>query len=75
LGFIETGTRGLFDSGDAETLIEDMVPGSAVMALAIEHTLAIGLRKALEEVGAEVVLNFRIPGPIMEDALTELGME
>jgi hypothetical protein len=75
LGFIETGTRGLFDSGDAETLIEGMVPGSAVMALAIEHTWAIGLRKALEGVGAEVAMSFRIPGPIMEDALAALGRE
>jgi hypothetical protein len=38
LGFIETATRGLFDSSDAETLYEGMVPGSVVLALAIEHT-------------------------------------
>jgi hypothetical protein len=75
LGFIETGTRGLFDSGDADTLIEGMVPGSAVVALAIEHTWAIGLRKALEKVGAEVALTFRVPAPMMEDALAELGVE
>ena len=30
LGFIETGTRGLFDAADAATLFEGMVPGSAV---------------------------------------------
>ena len=75
LGFIETGTRGLFDSGDADTLIEGMVPGSAVAALAIEHTWAIGLRKALEKVGGEVALTFRIPAPLLEDALAELGVE
>jgi hypothetical protein len=75
LGYIETGTRGLFDSGDADTLIEGMVPGSAVVALAIEHTWAIGLRRALEKVGAEVALTFRIPAPMMEDALAELGVE
>jgi len=75
LGFIETGTRGLFDSGDADTLIEGMVPGSAVVALAIEHAWAIGLRRALEKVGAEVALTFRIPAPMMEDALAELGVE
>jgi hypothetical protein len=75
LGFIETGTRGLFDSGDADMLIEGMVPGSAVMALAIEHTWAIGLRRALEKAGAELALTFRIPAPIMEDALAELGVE
>ncbi len=27
LGFIETGTRGLFDSEDADTFAEGMVPG------------------------------------------------
>jgi len=75
LGFIETGTSGLFDSGDADTLIEGMVPGSAVVALAIEHTWAIGLRNKLEEVGGEVALTFRIPAPMMEDALAELGVE
>ncbi len=32
VGFIDTGTRGLFDSEDAATLIEGMVPGSAVIA-------------------------------------------
>jgi hypothetical protein len=75
LGFIETGTSGLFDSDDADMLIEGMVPGSAVVALAIEHTWAIGLRKALEKVGAEMALSFRIPALIMEDALAELGVE
>jgi Family of unknown function (DUF6325) len=75
LGFIETGTRGLFDSEDADMLIEGMVPGSAVVALAIEHTWAIGLRKALEKVGAEVAMSFRIPAPIMEDALAAIGVE
>jgi hypothetical protein len=74
LGFIETGTRGLFDSEDSGILIEGMVPGSAVVALAIEHTWAVGLRKALEGVGAEVALSFRIPGPIIDDALAELGV-
>jgi hypothetical protein len=41
LGFIDTGARGLFDSEDADTLFEGMVPGSAVVALAIEHTCAL----------------------------------
>jgi len=75
LGFIETGTRGLFDSEDADELIEGMVPGSAVAVLAIEHTWAIGLRRALDEVGAEIALTFRLPGSLMEEALAELGVE
>jgi hypothetical protein len=75
LGFIETGTRGFFDSDDADTLIEGMVPGSAVMAFAIEHAWAIGLRKALEGVGGEVAMTFRIPGPMVDEALAELGVD
>ena len=74
LGFIETGTRGMFDSEDADLLKEGMVPGSAVVALAIEHAWAIGLRKALAGVGGEVAMTVRIPGPIIDDALAELGV-
>ena len=39
--FIEAATIGLFDDEDAATLCEGMVPGSAVAALAIEHTWAV----------------------------------
>jgi hypothetical protein len=74
LGFIETGTRGMFDSEDADLLKEGIVPGSAVVALAIEHTWALGLRKALEGVGGEVAMTVRIPGPIIDDALAALGV-
>ncbi len=75
LGFIDTGTRGLFDCEDADMLIEGMVPGSAVMALAIESAWAVGLRKAIIGVGGDVAMTFRIPGPIMEDALAAIGVE
>ena len=43
VGFIETGTRGLFDSDDAATLLEGMVAGSAVLARAIEQAWAVDL--------------------------------
>jgi hypothetical protein len=75
LGVIETGTRGLFDSEDANTLWEGMVPGSAVIALAIEHTWAIALVNALWEAGADVALNFRVPAPIVDEAFASLGLE
>jgi Family of unknown function (DUF6325) len=75
LGFIETGTRGMFDSDDADLLKEGIVPGSAVAALAVEHTWAIGLRKALEGAGGEVAMNFRIPGPMVDEALADLGVD
>jgi hypothetical protein len=72
LGFIETGTRGLFDSEDAETLYEGMVPGSAVVALAIEHTWAVALVNALYQAGVDVALNFRVPAPIVDEAFASL---
>lgn len=72
VGFIETGTRGLFDSEDAETLYEGMVPGSAVVALAIEHTWAIALVNAMAASGVEVALNFRVPALVVDEAFAAL---
>jgi hypothetical protein len=72
LGFINTGTRGLFDSEDAATLWEGMVPGSAVVALAIEHTWAVALVNALYQNGVDVALNFRVPAPIVDEAFALL---
>lgn len=72
VGFIETGTRGLFDSEDAKTLYEGMVPDSAVVALAIEHTWAVALVNAIVDHGAEVALNFRVPAPIVDEAFASL---
>jgi len=72
LGFIETKTRGLFDSEDAATLYEGMVPGSAVVALAIEHTWAIALVNALYQNGIDVALNFRVPALLVDEAFASL---
>jgi len=73
LGFIETGTRGLFDSEDSDMLQEGMVSGSAVVALAIEHTWAKGLAGALDDAGGVMAMNMRIPAPVVDDALSALG--
>jgi hypothetical protein len=75
VGFIETGTRGLFDTEDAETLIEGMVPGSAVLALAIEHTWALALVNALWQAGVDVALNFRVPAPVVDEAFASIGLD
>ena len=72
LGFIETGTRGLFDAADAATLFEGMVPGSAVCALAIEHAWAVNLVNAIHDAGVELALNFRVPAPIVDEAFASL---
>jgi hypothetical protein len=74
-GHVETGTRGLFDSEDADDLIEGMVPGSAIVALAIEHAWALGLAQALRAAGGEVALNVRIPAAIVDDACAAITEE
>ena len=75
VGFIETGTRGLFDSEDANTLFEGMVPGSAVVALAIEHTWALALVNAMYQAGVDVALNFRVPALVVDEAFASLGVD
>jgi hypothetical protein len=72
LGFINTGTRGLFDSADAAALKEGMVPGSGVLALAIEHVWAVNLVNAMERAGMDLAFNFRIPAPIVDEAFASL---
>ena len=75
LGFIETGTRGLFDTADAATLFEGMVPGSAVCALAIEHTWAVKLVNAIHDAGVELAMNMRVPAPIVDEAFASLKQQ
>jgi hypothetical protein len=74
VGFIETDTRGLFDDEDSDTLGEGMVPGSAVVALAIEHTWAVALVNSIVDSGAEVAMNFRVPAPIVNDAFASIKL-
>ncbi len=72
VGFIETETRGLFDSDDAAALWEGMVPGSAIVALAIEHSWAVALVNAIDAQGVEVALNFRVPAAVVDEAYVSL---
>ncbi len=75
VGFIETGTHGLFDADDADTLYEGMVPGSAVLTLAIEHRWAVDLVNAVYEAGADVAFQTRVPAVVVDEALASLGIE
>lgn len=75
VGFIAEETHGLFDATDEETLMEGMVPGSAVFAFAIEHTWAIALVNALSDAGVEMALNFRVPAPIVDEAFASLAVK
>jgi hypothetical protein len=72
LGFIEKETLGLFNDEDADTFFEGMVPGSAVVALAIEHTWAIDLVNAILNAGGEVALNYRVPAVVANEAFALL---
>jgi len=74
LGFIDTNTRGLFDSEDAATFAEGMVPGSAIAAFAIENAWAVPLMNAFEAAGADIALHTRIPAVIVDDALAALAV-
>lgn len=73
LGFVETATRGLFDSEDASALSEGMVPGSAILALAIENAWAVPLINSIIDAGADIAFHTRIPAPVVEDAMAEMS--
>ncbi len=75
LGFIDTGTKGLFSSEDADMIYEGMVPGSVVLALAIENAWAVPVMNAFVEAGAEVALHTRIPATEVDDAIAALTAE
>lgn len=73
LGFVNTGTRGLFNSEDAATFTEGMVPGSAIVALAIENSWAVPLINAIIAAGADIAMHTRVPAPIVDDAMAAIG--
>jgi hypothetical protein len=75
LGFVETGTRGLFDAEDSAMLAEGLAPGSAIIALAIEHSWAVGLINALYDQGAEIAMSTRIPAAVVNERLAAVGAE
>jgi hypothetical protein len=68
VAFIEAEMLGLFDEEDAAMLCEGMVPGSAVVALAIENTWAVGVANAIHKEGGELALNHRVPAPVVDEA-------
>jgi hypothetical protein len=70
--FIPAERQGLFDDEDEATLIEGMVPGSAVFALAIEHRWAVNLVNALYDAGVEMAIHTRVPAPVVDEAFAAL---
>lgn len=75
VGFIPSESRGLFSAEDEQTLAEGMVAGSAIFAMAIEHTWAIDLVNKLEQAGVEVAFSYRVPASVVDEAMGELATE
>lgn len=73
LGFIETGTRGMFDADDSAAMAEGMVPGSAVLALAIEHAWAAQLATDMMNAGIEIAASFRVPAADVDAAFSAVA--
>ncbi|MEZ5126602.1 MAG: DUF6325 family protein [Thermoleophilia bacterium] len=73
LGFIDTGSRGLFDADDVQAMFEGLAPGTAAAALAIEHRWAIGLEEAVHNVGGELALEMRVPAAVVNEAFAALA--
>ena len=72
VGFAQIGTQSLFDSMDASTLSEGMVPGSAVVALAIEHVWAVDLVNAMNNAGVELAMTYRVPAAIADEVYASI---
>jgi len=49
-----------------------MVPGSGVLALAIEHAWAVNLVNAMDRAGMQLAFTFRVPAPIVDEAFASL---
>jgi len=73
LAFIDTNTRGLFDAEDSAAFSEGMVPGSAIVALALENLWAVPLLNAFESAGADIALYTRVPAVVVDEALASLA--
>ncbi len=73
LGYVDDGTRGLFDADDVEALFEGLAPGTAAAALAIEHTWAVELLEAISNVGGELAMEVRVPAVLADEAFAGLA--
>ncbi len=71
LGFVPGGMDSLFSSYDTEALYKELQPGSALMALAVEQTWAVGLLNALLEGGTEMAVHAAVPAVVVNAAFAE----
>jgi len=73
LNFVEAETMGLFDDEDVALFLEGMVPESAIVVLAIEHTWAVKLVNDIDKAGGELAFAQRIPSIVVDEAFAALS--
>jgi hypothetical protein len=66
---VELPAQGLIGDEDLEALAEDLEVGTTALVLAIEHTWARSVVAAVQESGAEVIANERIPADVVNQVV------
>jgi len=64
---------GLLSDSDAEEIGTAMAPDSSAAILVFEHTWATSLRDAISTAGGNVLADFRVPGAVVNEVLTNPG--
>lgn len=73
LKFVEADMMGLFDDEDVAIFLEGMVPESAIVALAIEHTWTVKLVNEIDQAGGELAFAHRVPSTVVDEAFAALS--
>jgi len=65
----------LVTTEDAEEFAKALDPGSSAAILVVEHAWAKPFRDAVLESGGELLMNFRIPGAVVEEVLAAADLD
>ena len=68
-------SNSLLSDEDIDEFTAGIEPNSSAAILVFEHTWFKPLRDAIVASGGELALNFRVPGPVVDELLAELGAE
>lgn len=72
-GAVELEASGLAGSEDLDELAEQVPPGTSAAVVVFEHSWARNLGTALAAAGGEVISAERIPAPVVNDLLSQIG--
>lgn len=73
LANVMTQLESLISDDDVEELAAALEPGSSEAILVFEHTWAKPLRDAIVDSGGVLATNFRVPGLVVDELLSELA--